>query len=126
MTTDCAEHSDLNRRGSQTENGSISTVQNNGDKGLNAANRKLNKRKTPSPMGSDLEPEGCDLGGNQVYYAVYSFKARSPNELSVTTNQKLKILEFRDMNGNGEWWLAEVEGRRGYVPSNYIRKTEYT
>lgn len=126
MTTDCAEHSDLNRRGSQTENGSISTVQNNGDKGLNAANRKLNRRKTPSPMGSDLEPEGCDLGGNQVYYAVYSFKARSPNELSVTTNQKLKILEFRDMNGNGEWWLAEVEGRRGYVPSNYIRKTEYT
>ncbi|KAG8594065.1 hypothetical protein GDO81_001050 [Engystomops pustulosus] len=29
-----------------------------------------------------------------VYYAVYSFKARSPNELSVTANQRLKILEF--------------------------------
>ncbi|KAM4033739.1 dynamin-binding protein isoform 2-T3 [Anomaloglossus baeobatrachus] len=126
ITPDCAEQSDSNRRGSKTENGSVSTLQNNGDKGLNAANRKMHKRKTPSPVGSDLEPEGCDLEGNQVYYVVYSFKARSPNELSVTANQRLKILEFRDMNGNSEWWLAEVEGRRGYVPSNYIRKTEYT
>ncbi|KAM3913455.1 dynamin-binding protein isoform 2-T2 [Leptodactylus fuscus] len=124
ISMDCG--SDPNRRGSQTENGSLSTLQSNGDKGLNAANRKPYRRKTPSPMGSDLESEGCDLEGNQVYYAVYSFKARSPNELSVTANQRLKILEFRDMNGNGEWWLAEVEGRRGYVPSNYIRKTEYT
>ncbi|KAG9463471.1 hypothetical protein GDO78_021675, partial [Eleutherodactylus coqui] len=61
-----------------------------------------------------------------VYFAIYSFKARSPNELSVTANQRLKILEFRDMNGNPEWWLAEMEGKRGYVPSSYIRKTEYT
>ncbi|XP_069836116.1 dynamin-binding protein isoform X2 [Dendropsophus ebraccatus] len=119
---DCAEQSDLtNRRGSQPENGSF-----NGEKGLNTANRKPYRIKTPSPIGSDLEQEEGDLEGNQVYYAVYAFRARSPNELSVTANQKLKILEFRDMNGNGEWWLAEVEGKRGYVPSNYIRKTEYT
>ncbi|XP_073408891.1 dynamin-binding protein isoform X3 [Dendrobates tinctorius] len=126
ITTDSAEQSDSKHRGSETDNGSVSALQNNGDKGLNAANRKMYRRKTPSPVGSELEPEGCDLEGNQVYYAVYSFKARSPNELSVAANQRLKILEFRDMNGNGEWWLAEVEGRRGYVPSNYIRKTEYT
>lgn len=30
------------------------------------------------------------------------------------------------MNGNQEWWLGEAGGRRGYVPSNYIRKSEYT
>ncbi|XP_066457224.1 dynamin-binding protein isoform X2 [Eleutherodactylus coqui] len=126
ITTDCAEQSDSNRRGEQNENESISTLQNNGNKGLNDGNRKLYRRKTPSPMGSDLEPEGCDLEGNQVYFAIYSFKARSPNELSVTANQRLKILEFRDMNGNPEWWLAEMEGKRGYVPSSYIRKTEYT
>ncbi|XP_071986160.1 dynamin-binding protein isoform X2 [Engystomops pustulosus] len=124
ITADCAEQRDSNRRGS--ENGSVSSTHSNGDKGLNTTSRKPHRRKTPSPVGNDLEPEECDLEGNQVYYAVYSFKARSPNELSVTANQRLKILEFRDMNGNGEWWLAEVEGRRGYVPSNYIRKTEYT
>ncbi|CAO2585583.1 Dynamin-binding protein [Lemmus lemmus] len=64
--------------------------------------------------------------GNQVYFAVYTFKARNPNELSVSANQRLKILEFKDVTGNTEWWLAEVNGKKGYVPSNYIRKTEYT
>lgn len=62
----------------------------------------------------------------QVYFAIYTFKARNPNELSVLANQRLRILEFKDVTGNTEWWLAEVNGRKGYVPSNYIRKTEYT
>uniref|UniRef100_A0A8D0CPJ2 Dynamin-binding protein n=1 Tax=Sander lucioperca TaxID=283035 RepID=A0A8D0CPJ2_SANLU len=44
----------------------------------------------------------------------------------ISANQRLRILEFKDMNGNSDWWLAEAGGRRGYVPSNYIRKSEYT
>lgn len=63
---------------------------------------------------------------SQIYYALYSFNARCANELSIAANQRLRILEFQDMNGNSEWWLGEAEGRRGYVPSNYIRKSEYT
>ena len=62
----------------------------------------------------------------QIYYALYSFNARCANELSISANQRLRILEFQDMNGNGDWWLGEAGGRRGYVPSNYIRKSEYT
>lgn len=62
----------------------------------------------------------------QIYYALYSFDARCANELSISANQRLRILEFKDMNGNSEWWLGEAGGRRGYVPSNYIRKSEYT
>ncbi|XP_016075462.1 PREDICTED: dynamin-binding protein isoform X2 [Miniopterus natalensis] len=72
------------------------------------------------------EPGGSEAEGNQVYFAVYTFKARNPNELSVSANQRLKILDFKDVTGNTEWWLAEVNGKKGYVPSNYIRKTEYT
>ncbi|XP_045882686.1 dynamin-binding protein isoform X3 [Meles meles] len=72
------------------------------------------------------EPESREAEGNQVYFAVYTFKARNPNELSVSANQRLKILEFKDVMGNTEWWLAEVNGKKGYVPSNYIRKAEYT
>lgn len=30
------------------------------------------------------------------------------------------------MNGNSDWWLGEADGQQGYVPSNYIRKSEYT
>uniref|UniRef100_A0A8C7NZQ1 Dynamin-binding protein n=1 Tax=Oncorhynchus mykiss TaxID=8022 RepID=A0A8C7NZQ1_ONCMY len=49
-----------------------------------------------------------------------------PTELSISANQRVRILEFQDMNGNSEWWLGEAGGRRGYIPSNYIRKSEYT
>lgn len=82
-------------------------------------------RTAPSPEDRH-EPESSEAEGNQVYFAVYTFKARNPNELSVSVNQRLKILDFKDVTGNTEWWLAEVSGKKGYVPSNYIRKTEYT
>ncbi|NWZ22264.1 DNMBP protein, partial [Asarcornis scutulata] len=68
------------------------------------------------------EPEG----NQQVYYALYTFKGRNTNELSVSANQRLRILQFEDITGNREWWLAEAHGKQGYVPSSYIRKTEYT
>nr|XP_019580440.1 PREDICTED: dynamin-binding protein isoform X2 [Rhinolophus sinicus] len=83
-------------------------------------------RSAQSQEGRTEEPEGSEAEGNQVYFAIYTFKARNPNELSVSANQRLKILEFKDVTGNTEWWLAEVNGKKGYVPSNYIRKTEYT
>ncbi|XP_072095059.1 dynamin-binding protein isoform X2 [Mobula birostris] len=72
-----------------------------------------------------LESNSFDPG-QQVYYAVYNFRARCANELSIANNQRLRILCFHDKNGNREWWLAEANGRQGYVPANYIRKTEYT
>ncbi|XP_021254521.1 dynamin-binding protein isoform X1 [Numida meleagris] len=65
-------------------------------------------------------------GNQQVYYALYTFKGRNTNELSVLANQRLRILQFEDITGNREWWLAEAHGKQGYVPSSYIRKTEYT
>ncbi|XP_039643916.1 dynamin-binding protein isoform X4 [Perca fluviatilis] len=80
----------------------------------------------PVPV-PEPEPEpDSELDGHQIYYALYSFDARCANELSISANQRLRILEFKDMNGNSDWWLAEAGGRRGYVPSNYIRKSEYT
>ncbi|KAL0984603.1 hypothetical protein UPYG_G00143860 [Umbra pygmaea] len=82
-------------------------------------------------VGPMVEPEPdskveSKLDGHQIYYAIYSFNARCANELSISANQRVRILEFEDMNGNSEWWLGEAGGRRGYVPSNYIRKSEYT
>ncbi|KFQ34774.1 Dynamin-binding protein, partial [Merops nubicus] len=73
-----------------------------------------------SHSSNDSESEG-----NQVYYALYTFKGRNTNELSVSANQRLRILQFEDITGNREWWLAEAHGKQGYVPSSYIRKTEY-
>ncbi|XP_005885427.1 PREDICTED: dynamin-binding protein [Myotis brandtii] len=97
--------------------------------GRNGQDKDLVKgcaRTAPSLEDKNEEPESSEALGNQVYFAVYTFKARNPNELSVSANQRLKILDFKDVTGNTEWWLAEVNGKKGYVPSNYIRKAEYT
>ncbi|XP_046709642.1 dynamin-binding protein isoform X3 [Silurus meridionalis] len=85
----------------------------------------LQKRRPQYTANEDIEPDH-ELDGHQIYYALYSFSARCANELSIEANQRVRILEFQDMNGNQEWWLGEAKGRRGYVPSNYIRKSEYT
>ncbi|XP_067909395.1 dynamin-binding protein-like [Heterodontus francisci] len=85
---------------------------------------KRGLRRASSQEGY-LESNDYDPG-QQVYYAVYDFQARCANELSITHNQRVRILRFHDMNGNREWWLAEANGRQGYVPATYIRKTEYT
>uniref|UniRef100_A0AAZ3PUB9 Dynamin-binding protein n=1 Tax=Oncorhynchus tshawytscha TaxID=74940 RepID=A0AAZ3PUB9_ONCTS len=95
--------------------------------------RRTHHRDTPSPNHDFTDPEvepkpelESELDGHQIYYAIYSFTARCANELSISANQRVRILEFQDMNGNSEWWLGEAGGRRGYIPSNYIRKSEYT
>uniref|UniRef100_A0A3B4B4F4 Dynamin-binding protein n=1 Tax=Periophthalmus magnuspinnatus TaxID=409849 RepID=A0A3B4B4F4_9GOBI len=87
----------------------------------NSSQKEYSSHRDPEP-----EPKADDLDGHQIYYALYSFNARCANELSISANQRLRILEFQDMNGNSEWWLGEADGKRGYVPSNYIRKSEYT
>ncbi|NXK95062.1 DNMBP protein, partial [Formicarius rufipectus] len=87
---------------------------------------KTHLRLTPSVEDRDSGLESSESEGNQVYYALYTFKGRNTNELSVSANQRLKILQFEDITGNQEWWLAEAHGKQGYVPSSYIRKTEYT
>ncbi|XP_067156197.1 dynamin-binding protein isoform X3 [Apteryx mantelli] len=87
---------------------------------------KAHFRPALSVEDRDSGLESSESEGNQVYYALYTFKGRNANELSVSANQRLRILQFEDITGNREWWLAEAHGKQGYVPSSYIRKTEYT
>ncbi|XP_062436535.1 dynamin-binding protein isoform X2 [Rhea pennata] len=87
---------------------------------------KAHLRPVLSVEDRDSGLESSESEGNQIYYALYTFKGRNTNELSVSANQRLRILQFEDITGNREWWLAEAHGKQGYVPSSYIRKTEYT
>ncbi|XP_066548825.1 dynamin-binding protein isoform X3 [Amia ocellicauda] len=118
-------HADLSQGGAQVDRYSQSDVafgsvmRRNGDCGLSY-------QRTSSYLLENCPEQEGESDGNQIYYAIYSFSARCANELSISAHQRVKILEFHDLNGNEEWWLGEVEGRRGYVPSNYIRKSEYT
>ena len=49
--------------------------------------------------------------------AIYSFKAASDDELSFTKGNILKIM---DMKQDVNWYKAELDGKEGLVPKNYI------
>ncbi|KAM9856625.1 rho guanine nucleotide exchange factor 38 [Aulostomus maculatus] len=61
----------------------------------------------------------------QQFYAVYAFQARCDQELTLQEYQHVRILQFCDLGGNKEWWLAEANGQRGYVPANYLGRMSY-
>ncbi|XP_004549489.1 rho guanine nucleotide exchange factor 38 isoform X1 [Maylandia zebra] len=61
----------------------------------------------------------------QQYYAVYAFQARCEQELTLQEHQHVRILQFCDLGGNKEWWLAEANGQKGYVPANYLGRMSY-
>ncbi|XP_059780191.1 rho guanine nucleotide exchange factor 38 [Balaenoptera ricei] len=76
------------------------------------------------------ETNGTDVDSfqevdEQIFYAVHAFQARSDHELSLQEYQRVHILRFCDLSGNREWWLAEVQGQKGYVPANYLGKMTY-
>ncbi|XP_074849586.1 rho guanine nucleotide exchange factor 38 [Carettochelys insculpta] len=66
-----------------------------------------------------------DVDDHHTFYAVYAFQARSHQELSLEEYQRVRILQFSDLSGNKEWWLAEAKGQTGYVPANYLGKMTY-
>lgn len=59
------------------------------------------------------------------FYAVYAFQARCDQELTLQEYQHVRILQFCDLGGNKEWWLAESNGQKGYVPANYLGRMSY-
>ncbi|XP_023123856.2 LOW QUALITY PROTEIN: rho guanine nucleotide exchange factor 38 [Amphiprion ocellaris] len=61
----------------------------------------------------------------QQFYAVYAFQARCDQELTLQEYQHVRILQFCDLGGNKEWWLAEANGQKGYVPANYLGRMSY-
>ncbi|XP_021532063.1 rho guanine nucleotide exchange factor 38 [Aotus nancymaae] len=77
-----------------------------------------------------FETNGIDIDSfqevdEQIFYAVHAFQARSDHELSLQEYQRVHILRFCDLSGNKEWWLAEAQGQKGYVPANYLGKMTY-
>uniref|UniRef100_A0A8V5FXR2 Uncharacterized protein n=1 Tax=Melopsittacus undulatus TaxID=13146 RepID=A0A8V5FXR2_MELUD len=80
------------------------------------------KNPTINGTGTDAFQDTDD---QHTFYAVYAFQARNDQELSLQEYQKVRILQFSDLSGNKEWWLAEAKGQKGYVPSNYLGKMTY-
>lgn len=79
-----------------------------------------------NPEDQGVSVDGDDIiDDSQQFYAVYAFQARCDQELSLQEYQHVRILQFCDLGGNKEWWLAESNGQKGYVPANYLGKMSY-
>jgi len=84
-----------------------------------------------APSGQPGYGAGAPLGGPSVASrpgpqpprrpgeqarALYAFNAEAPNELGFQPGQVLTII-----SKNGDWWEAELNGRRGLIPANYMQ-----
>eukprot|EP01128_Nolandella_sp_AFSM9_P007001 TRINITY_DN3726_c0_g1_i1.p1 TRINITY_DN3726_c0_g1~~TRINITY_DN3726_c0_g1_i1.p1 ORF type:complete len:160 (+),score=27.13 TRINITY_DN3726_c0_g1_i1:181-660(+) len=47
---------------------------------------------------------------------LYEFAGSTPQELSFHPGDVLSIV-----SQDGQWWTAELQGRRGLIPSNYVQ-----
>lgn len=64
-----------------------------------------------------MEREGGKMSSTkQRGHALYDFHATEDDELSIKANESFILLETYD----DDWWLVNVEGRVGVVPSNYV------
>nr|XP_033791632.1 rho guanine nucleotide exchange factor 38 [Geotrypetes seraphini] len=81
-------------------------------------------REKPEINGTETD-SSHDMEDQHIFYAVYAFQARSHQELSLQEYQRVQILRFSDLSGNKEWWFAEAEGQKGYVPASYLGKMTY-
>ncbi|XP_037621243.1 rho guanine nucleotide exchange factor 38 isoform X1 [Sebastes umbrosus] len=75
--------------------------------------------ESPEDLEDTLDTEA------QQFYAVYAFQARCDQELTLQEYQHVRILQFNDLGGNKDWWLAEANGQKGYVPANYLGRMSY-
>uniref|UniRef100_UPI0037E72EA4 rho guanine nucleotide exchange factor 38 isoform X1 n=2 Tax=Semicossyphus pulcher TaxID=241346 RepID=UPI0037E72EA4 len=100
----------------------------------NSSLRSFNLNTTDSGSilsGLQGEPESLESleesvdGDVQQFYAVYAFQARCDQELTLQEYQHVRILKFSDLGGNKDWWLAEANGQKGYVPANYLGRMSY-
>ncbi|KAI8097112.1 P-loop containing nucleoside triphosphate hydrolase protein [Halteromyces radiatus] len=78
------------------------------------------RRPAPPPPPSAVVSPPPSKPTLPQYKAIYPFQSAEEGEI---TFQKGDILEILEKDENG-WWLAQYQGKEGWVPSNYLE--EYT
>jgi len=74
--------------------------------GLTSADSSRGPVPTPTPSRSAV----------QKAKGIYPFQGQSQDELSFQPGDVLNIV-----SQNGDWWTAEMNGRQGLIPANYVQ-----
>jgi len=70
---------------------------------------------------SALDAEAVASGPPKKAQALYSYKARSADQLSFNKGDLVQILIFRP---TGKWWYAKLEDKKGWIPHNFVKFLE--
>jgi len=75
----------------------------------------MERSPVPTPVPTPLaQPQGPPRGPRAK--GLYPFQGQSPDELSFQPGDILNVI-----NQNGDWWMAEMNGRQGLIPANYVQ-----
>lgn len=67
----------------------------------------------------DIQEKLGTMNNGEVY-AVFSYDAINPDELSFSINEKLTILRKGDEAEREWWWARNASNQEGYVPRNLL------
>ena len=74
-------------------------------------------KRSASPSGPRYPaPQAPSLSSNEIWArGLYDFQAEEAEELSFNAGDVMRIIEQ-----DPEWWVAEINGKKGFVPANYV------
>jgi hypothetical protein len=89
---------------------------------MDSSSHHSEKRPPNSQHQAENLPQTDNFSSESLMVAKYDFAGEKSRDLNF---KKGDIIRLIDKKANG-WWLAEVDGRIGFVPSNYlISKKEF-
>lgn len=78
-------------------------------------NQTYNENLPPVPIRSGMPPP-ITTGPPRII-GLWDFNSAQPGELPFKANDVLNLIDSK----NPDWWTAELDGRQGLVPANYVR-----
>ncbi|EPY52742.1 cytoskeletal protein binding protein Sla1 family [Schizosaccharomyces cryophilus OY26] len=85
-----------------------------GRTGFYEASTVYNSGRSPADEGSSAAPSTTDKMGT----VVYGFEAEAPDELTVSANDRVVIVND---TASSDWWKCRLNGKEGVVPASFIK-----
>lgn len=92
--------------------------------GVDNTTQDVDRTDTKGVKDDGTTSSQAETTAKLCYCAEFAFEASSVAELSLDEGQLVIVLQKQDLTGNDEWWLVEVNGQKGYVPSSYLTQVE--
>ncbi|WBW73078.1 cytoskeletal protein binding protein Sla1 family, Shd1 [Schizosaccharomyces osmophilus] len=87
---------------------------NGGRTGFYEASTVYNSSRSPADEGTSAAPSGAEKMGT----IVYGFEAEAPDELTVSVDDRVVIIND---TASSDWWKCRLNGKEGVVPASFVK-----